>query len=124
MKINRLKVAVLFLGMLSVMGCTEHPTAIITIDKETLMNEVRVDVSPLDGARATTNPPRFMWPDKFPHLGPVLDGVPGHVDVKPSALYRIRIARDKGFTKNLFTGEKAWAFFNPFCKMEKGEWYW
>ena len=36
--------------------------------------------SPADGTYVKVNPPRFMWPDKFPHLGPVLDGVPGQVD--------------------------------------------
>lgn len=124
MKSLLLRTTMFSLGVLTMYGCSSQPSAVITTDKETLMNEVRADVSPLDGAHATTNPPRFMWPDKFPHLGPVLDGVPGHVDVKPSALYRIRIARDKDFTEQLITGEKAWAFFNPFCRMEQGKWFW
>ena len=111
-------------AFLPVVSCTNQPSAIIETDKETLMNEVRADVSPLNGSNALMNPPRFMWPDKFPHLGPVLDGVAGHVEVKPEALYRIRISQDKNFKKNVITGEKPWAFFNPFTKLEKGEWFW
>ena len=65
-----------------------------------------------------------MWPDKFPHLGPVLDGVPGQVDEKPKVVYRIRISQDKNFRKDVLTGERAWAFFNPFQCLAQGKWYW
>ena len=107
------------------MACsnTEQP-AVITVSSETLMHEVRATPSPEDGEYATVNPPRFMWPDKFPHLGPVLDGVPGHVDEKPAVLYRIRISQDKEFRKGVLTGERAWAFFNPFQPLAQGKWYW
>ena len=74
-------------------GSSEQP-AIIKVTNETLMHEVRETPSPMDGARVAMNPPRFMWPDKFPHLGAVLDGVPGKVDEKPKVLYRIRISQD------------------------------
>lgn len=99
-------------------------TAVIKMTEETLMHEVRATPFPLNNAHVSVNPPRFMWPDKFPHLGPVLDGVPGHVDEKPEVLYRVRISQDKNFQKEVQTGESAWAFFNPFRKLAPGEWYW
>ena len=98
--------------------------AVLKLSQETLMNEVRATPAPLDGTHITMNPPRFMWPDKFPHLGAVLDGVPGHVDHKPKVLYRIRISQDKTFTHDVITGERAWAFFNPFEPLQAGEWFW
>lgn len=49
------------------------------------MHEVRATPSPADGTYVKVNPTRFMCPDKFPHLGPVLDGVPGQVDEKPNS---------------------------------------
>lgn len=104
-------------------GSSEQP-AIIKVTNETLMHEVRETPSPMDGARVAMNPPRFMWPDKFPHLGAVLDGVPGKVDEKPKVLYRIRISQDKNFSKDVITGERAWAFFNPFQTLAQGRWYW
>lgn len=48
------------------------------------MHEVRATPSPADGTYVKVNPTRFMCPDKFPHLGPMLDGVPGQVDEKPN----------------------------------------
>ena len=45
------------------------------LSQQTLMHEVRETPSPLDGQHIAVNPPRFMWPDKYPHLGAVLDGV-------------------------------------------------
>lgn len=104
-------------------GSTEQP-AVLKPAVETLMHEVRETPSPADGARATVNPPRFMWPDKYPHLGPVLDGVPGQVDEKPEVLYRIRICRNKNFDKDVIKAERAWAFFNPFQCLAPGRWYW
>lgn len=64
-----------------------------------------------------------MWPDKYPHLGAVLDGVEEH-DYKPTVTYRIRIARDPHFSKEVIKAERHWAFFNPFKVLEKGTWYW
>lgn len=109
--------------LLMACGSAEH-SAIIKVDEETLMHEVRATPYPLDGAHATVNPPRFMWPDKFPHLGAVLDGVPGQVDEKPKVLYRIRISQDRDFRKNVLSAERAWAFFNPFRCLAEGRWYW
>lgn len=94
------------------------------VTEPTLMNEVRVTPSPLNGTHVTVNPPRLMWPDKYPHLGAVLDGVPGQVDRKPKVTYRIRLSQDKEFRKNVIAGEQAWAFFNPFRLLEPGTWYW
>lgn len=99
-------------------------TAVIKVNAETLMHEVRATSVPFDGATVKINPPRFMWPDKFPHLGPVLDGVPGTVDEKHTALYRIRISQDKEFKKDVITGEQPWSFFNPFKRLANGTWYW
>ena len=50
-------------------------TTTIQLDLPTLMHEVRETPFPLNGATVTQNPPALMWPDQFPHLGPVLDGV-------------------------------------------------
>lgn len=96
---------------------------IIRLEKTTLMHEVRETPSPLDGQHIAMNPPRFMWPDKFPHLGPVLDGVEEH-EQKPHVTYKIRIARDPEFKTNVIEAERNWAFYNPFRLFEKGQWYW
>ena len=107
------------------MACgSSEQSAVITVSDETLMHEVRATPSPANGACVKMNPPRFMWPDKFPHLGPVLDGVPGQVDEKPKVVYRIRISQDKNFQKEVLIGERAWAFFNPFQCLAQGKWYW
>ena len=111
------------LCLLMACGSSEQP-AVIKVSEETLMHEVRATPSPADGTYVKVNPPRFMWPDKFPHLGPVLDGVPGQVDEKPKVVYRIRISQDKNFRKDVLTGERAWAFFNPFQCLAQGKWYW
>ena len=97
--------------------------SIMHLTQSTLMHEVRETPSPLDGQHITMNPPRFMWPDKFPHLGAVLDGVEGE-EQKPHVTYRIRIARDKDFRQGVITAERDWAFFNPFQLFEKGTYYW
>ncbi len=97
--------------------------SIMHLTQPTLMHEVRETPSPTDGQHIAMNPPRFMWPDKFPHLGAVLDGVEGE-DFKPQVTYRIRIARDAEFTKDVITAERKWAFFNPFKLFGKGKWYW
>lgn len=107
------------------MACgSSEQSAVITVSDETLMHEVRATPSPANGACVKMNPPCFMWPDKFPHLGPVLDGVPGQVDEKPKVVYRIRISQDKNFQKEVLIGERAWAFFNPFQCLAQGKWYW
>ena len=110
------------LCLLSACGSVEQ-SPVIQTTQETLMHEVRATPSPLDGAMATVNPPRFMWPDKYPHLGAVLDGV-GETEEKPSVVYRIRLSQDKHFKKDVMTGEKPWAFFNPFKPLASGTWYW
>lgn len=97
--------------------------SIMRLTQPTLMHEVRETPSPLNGQHIAMNPPRFMWPDKFPHLGAVLDGVEGE-ERKPGVTYRIRIARDPEFKSGLITAERRWAFFNPFRLFEKGKWYW
>ncbi len=87
------------------------------------MHEVRATPSPMNGEHIQLNPPRFMWPDKYPYLGPVLDGVESS-DLKPEVTYRIRISKDQEFKSNVIQGEKKWAFFNPFQQFEEGKWYW
>ena len=75
------------------------------LSQQTLMHEVRETPSPLDGQHIAVNPPRFMWPDKYPHLGAVLDGVEEE-DFKPEVTYRIRIARDPEFKSEVITAER------------------
>lgn len=96
---------------------------ILKTGKETLMHEVRATPSPLNGEHIQLNPPRFMWPDKYPHLGAALDGVES-TESKPEVTYRIRISQDPKFTHNVIQGERKWAFFNPFQQLDKGKWYW
>lgn len=103
--------------------CTTKECSIIKTDKETLMHEVRATPSPLDGQHITMNPPRFMWPDKYPHLGAILDGIEGQGQ-KPHVTYRIRISKDASFKGDVITAERNWAFFNPCQLFEKGRWYW
>lgn len=118
---QRYYIFLLFVAMLSYSGYAQK--SILRLSQQTLMHEVRETPSPLDGQHIAVNPPRFMWPDKFPHLGPVLDGVEEE-DHKPEVTYRIRIARDPEFKSEVMTAERNWAFFNPFKLFEKGKWYW
>ena len=111
------------LFLLLVPSASSAQKAIMRLTDPTLMHEVRATPSPLNGERINMNPPRFMWPDKFPHLGPVLDGV-DDCHTKQSATYRIRIADDKDFTRNVITAERDWAFFNPFTHFAPGTYYW
>ena len=117
---QRYYIFLLFVAMLSYSGYAQK--SILRLSQQTLMHEVRETPSPLDGQHIAVNPPRFMWPDKFPHLGPVLDGVEEE-DHKPEVTYRIRIARDPEFKSEVMTAERNWAFFNPFKLFEKGKWY-
>ncbi|MEG1587581.1 MAG: DUF4962 domain-containing protein, partial [Bacteroidales bacterium] len=103
--------------------CLCSLSGIAKLTQPTLMHEVRETPSPLDGQVVLQNSPALMWPDKFPHLGPVLDGVEGH-DYKPHVTYKVRLASDKAFTKDLMEAERNWAFFNPFKELKPGKWYW
>lgn len=96
---------------------------LLKLTQETLMHEVRKNPCPLNGQHLTMNPPRFMWPDKFPYLGEVLDGVDEKCN-KPLVTYRIRISQDSTFRTNVIRSERRWAFFNPFRIFENGKWYW
>ena len=118
---QRISIFLLFTLLLFANGYAQK--GIMRLTQQTLMHEVRETPSPLDGQHITVNPPRFMWPDKFPHLGAVLDGVEEE-DYKPEVTYRIRIARDPEFKSEVITAERKWAFFNPFKLFEKGKWYW
>ena len=93
------------------------------LTQPTLMHEVRATPSPLDGQVVMQNSPALMWPDKFPHLGPVLDGVE-EKEEKPHVTYKVRLASDKEFTKDVMQAERNWAFFNPFKELKPGKWYW
>jgi hypothetical protein len=96
---------------------------ILKIQKETMMHEVRATPSPLNGGQIQVNPPRFMWPDKYPHLGAVLDGEE-NTGSKPEVIYRVRIARDTDFKSNVIAKESNWAFFTPSEPLGEGKWYW
>lgn len=100
---QRISIFLLFTILLSANGYAQK--AIMRLTQQTLMHEVRETPSPLDGQHITVNPPRFMWPDKFPHLGAVLDGVEEE-DYKPEVTYRIRIARDPEFKSEVITAER------------------
>ena len=68
---QRTSIFSLLLGiLLSTNGYAQK--GIMRLTQQTLMHEVRETPSPLNGQHITVNPPRFMWPDKFPHLGAVL----------------------------------------------------
>ena len=75
-------------------------TTTIQLDLPTLMHEVRETPFPLNGATVTQNPPALMWPDQFPHLGPVLDGVEETAH-KPHVIYKIRLSQDPKFKKEV-----------------------
>lgn len=119
--IQRTTASLIAVFLLTINGYAQKSIMHLTLP--TLMHEVRETPSPLDGQHLAVNPPRFMWPDKFPHLGAVLDGVEEE-EAKPEVTYRIRIARDPEFQKEVITAERNWAFFNPFRIFEKGTWYW
>lgn len=116
------QLSILLLALLLPLGGRAQKS-ILRLTQPTLMHEVRQTPSPLDGQHITMNPPRFMWPDKFPHLGPVLDGVEEE-EHKPRVTYRIRIAHDREFKQGVITAERAWAFFNPFKLFDRGTYYW
>ena len=81
---QRISIFLLFTLLLFANGYAQK--GIMHLTQQTLMHEVRETPSPLDGQHITVNPPRFMWPDKFPHLGAVLDGVEEE-DYKPEVTY-------------------------------------
>lgn len=114
---QRISIFLLFTLLLFANGYAQK--GIMRLTQQTLMHEVRETPSPLDGQHITVNPPRFMWPDKFPHLGAVLDGVEEE-DYKPEVTYRIRIARDPEFKSEVITAERKWAFFNHSNSLKKG----
>ena len=62
---QRYYIFLLFVAMLSYSGYAQK--SILRLSQQTLMHEVRETPSPLDGQHIAVNPPRFMWPDKFPH---------------------------------------------------------
>ena len=99
---QRISIFLLFTILLSANGYAQK--GIMRLTQQTLMHEVRETPSPLDGQHITVNPPRFMWPDKFPHLGAVLDGVEEE-DYKPEVTYRIRIARDPEFKPEVISAD-------------------
>ena len=100
---QRSYILLLFSILLSANGYAQK--GIMRLSQQTLMHEVRETPSPLDGQHIAVNPPRFMWPDKYPHLGAVLDGVEEE-DFKPEVTYRIRIARDPEFKSEVITAER------------------
>ena len=61
---QRISIFLLFTILLSANGYAQK--GIMRLTQQTLMHEVRETPSPLDGQHITVNPPRFMWPDKFP----------------------------------------------------------
>ncbi len=113
----------LFPALLLLLPSLWAQKSILTLTQPSLMHEVRATPYPLDGAAATVNPPRLLWPDKFPHLGPVLDGEE-EAEHKPAVIYRVRLSRDPEFRRDVTTAERAWAFYNPFRLLEAGIWYW
>lgn len=64
---QRSYILLLFSILLSANGYAQK--GIMRLSQQTLMHEVRETPSPLDGQHIAVNPPRFMWPDKYPHLG-------------------------------------------------------
>lgn len=124
MKTHLIPCIPLFTASLFLSSCiTGEQNAIISTGRRTLMNEVRATPSPLDGRHITMNPPHFMWPDKFPRLGAVLDGVEEQEE-KPRVTYRIRVSQDPSFRKEVITADRNWAFYNPSRLLGKGKWYW
>ncbi|MGL4292199.1 MAG: DUF4962 domain-containing protein [Bacteroidales bacterium] len=106
-----------------VVFCFYALTAAAKLTEPTLMHEIRETPSPLNGQQVMTSSPALMWPDKFPHLGPVLDGVEEE-EHKPHVTYKVRLASNKEFTKDLMEADRNWAFFNPFQHLKPGKWYW
>ena len=89
----------------------------------TLMNEVRVAPYPADGSAARRNPPALLWPDRYPHLGAVLDGA-AETELKPRVTYRVRLSQDSLFQNDVTEATRSWAFFNPSRRLDAGRWYW
>ena len=61
---QRSYILLLFSILLSANGYAQK--GIMRLSQQTLMHEVRETPSPLDGQHIAVNPPRFMWPDKYP----------------------------------------------------------
>lgn len=99
-------------------------SGIIKLTEQNLMNEVRIAQSPRNGEIVEMNPPRFMWPDKYPHLGAVLDGFSEDKDYKPAVMYRVRVSKRPDFSGEVISGQSEWAFFNPYKILDAGKWYW
>lgn len=97
--------------------------AVIRLNNERLMDEVRTQPYPKNGDTADKNPTPLMWPDQYPHLGPVLDGVE-EKEHKPHVTYKVRLSQDSKFKKDVYEETRNWAFYNPFQKLKQGKWYW
>lgn len=124
-KLTTLLLAVAIGALAVAVVASKTPSSIIRPTQTSLMNEVRESPSPIDGEKVAQNPPRFMWADKYPHLGVVLDGAAEHYnEIKPKVTYRIRISQSEDFSRDVIEQECHWAFYTPSVSFDTGRWYW
>ena len=107
---QRSYILLLFSILLSANGYAQK--GIMRLSQQTLMHEVRETPSPLDGQHIAVNPPRFMWPDKYPHLGAVLDGVEEE-DFKPEVTNRSPIPRYRRSRRKVLPPKRKRHSLNP-----------
>ncbi len=99
------------------------------LDDVTLMHEMRATPYPLDGATVKNRKVAFMWPlGENTAYGAALDGLeeqPKKNKPDPYGInYRVRIARDSLFTKELKQVDRSWGFYNADNLYADGTWFW
>ncbi|NGM62849.1 DUF4962 domain-containing protein [Sphingobacterium sp. SGG-5] len=100
----------------------------IHLEEETLMHEMRATPFPLDGAVVKNRKVPFMWPlEGSAEHRAALDGFEEEAKKKldPNQInYRLRIARDSAFTKEVKHVDCRWAFYNADELYADGTWFW
>lgn len=120
----------LILGLclsLAAIQAAEKRTARLVLDAPTLMHEMRMTPSPLDGAAVSERFVSFQWP--MESYGPVRSGLDGTEDKvkkinKSNLRYMVRYSTDAALKKDVKSAETVWPFYNPEERLKAGKWYW
>lgn len=106
----------------------QQQPAIIKLNAEKLHSRVREWPYPVNGITVPTNAPALLWPatNGQTMVKPMESGseVPEDPNIG-KVRYKVMLASDKNFTKDLLTGsEQAWAVYPLHQSLKPGKWYW
>jgi hypothetical protein len=106
----------------------QQQPAIIKLNAEKLHSRVREWPYPVNGITVPTNAPALLWPatNGQTMVKPMESGseVPEDPNIG-KVRYKVMLASDKNFTKDLLTGsEQAWAVYPLHQPLKPGKWYW